>query len=86
MSGKPIDLQCRQVVELVNEYLGNTLMPEDRAAFEAHLETCPPCTTYLAQMKTVLATASSLDKAPPSTNVEQELMTLFQRWIDKGSR
>lgn len=86
MSGKPIDLQCRQVVELVNEYLSNMLLPEDRAAFEAHLETCPPCTTYLAQMKIVLNTAGSLDKACSSPNVEQELMTLFQRWIDKGSR
>ncbi|HEY5958825.1 MAG TPA: zf-HC2 domain-containing protein [Polyangiaceae bacterium] len=85
MSDKPMDLQCRQVVELVNEYLGNRLMPEDRAAFEAHLQTCPPCTTYLAQIETVLDTARSLAKVPPSANVEQELMALFQRWIDKGS-
>ena len=59
MSEKSLD-QCQEVVELVNEYLGHALTAEDRAAFEAHLATCPPCTTYLEQMKTVLNVASSL--------------------------
>ncbi|HEX3854167.1 MAG TPA: anti-sigma factor [Polyangiaceae bacterium] len=86
MSAKPIDLKCQQVVELVNGYLGHALTAEDRIAFEKHLYTCPPCSTYLAQMKTVIEVAGALDSAPVPESVEQELLGLFRRWGDKGSR
>ncbi|HYQ44426.1 MAG TPA: zf-HC2 domain-containing protein [Polyangiaceae bacterium] len=85
MGKKSLD-QCQEVVELVNEYLGHALTAEDRAALEAHLATCPPCTTYLAQMKTVLDTASSLGKASPPADVERQLMTIFQHWCEKKPR
>jgi anti-sigma factor RsiW len=75
-----IDLMCKEVVELVSEYLGNTLDAANRVRFEKHLLTCPPCTDYLAQMRTTLAIASGLEKAPPSTEVQRELVTLFRRW------
>jgi len=84
MSEKSFD-QCQEVVELVNEYLGHSLTAEDRAAFEAHLATCPPCTTYLTQMKTVLDVASSLDTDSPLGDVEPQLMALFQHWREKNS-
>lgn len=85
MSEKSFD-QCQEVVELVNEYLGHALTPEDRTAFEAHLATCPPCTTYLTHMKTVLNVASSLGKDSPPADVEPQLMAMFQSWRDKNSR
>jgi len=86
MSARPIDPKCQQLVELVNEYLGHALTAEARIAFEKHLYTCPPCTTYLAQMKTVVNVAGSLAKAPAPEGVEQELMSLFRSWYDKDQR
>lgn len=85
MSDKSLD-RCQEVVELVNEYLGHALSPGDRAAFDAHLATCPPCSTYLAQMQTVINLAGSLAEAPPQAEVEPQLMALFQHWRDKQSR
>jgi anti-sigma factor RsiW len=100
MTPKPVDLVCQQVVELVNEYLGHTLTDDDRRAFDAHLETCPPCTTYLEQIRTVLNLARSLGEASPTADVdrtaeagdrpqhevEAELLAMFQRWCDKSGR
>jgi len=40
------DLVCRELVELVTEYLSEALSADDRARFEHHLSECPPCTTY----------------------------------------
>jgi len=85
MSDKSLD-RCEEVVELVNEYLGHALSAAERAAFEAHLATCPPCSAYLAQMKTVLRLAGSLGQAAPQADVEQQLMALFQHWRDEKSR
>jgi anti-sigma factor RsiW len=72
------------VVELVNEYLGHRLTDDDRRAFDAHLATCPPCTTYLEQMRTVVQLAGTLAETPSSAAaVEPELLALFERWRDK---
>ena len=78
-----VDLMCKEVVELVSEYLGNTLDAADRVRFEQHLLTCPPCTAYLAQMRTSLEIAGGLDKAPPSTDVQRDLVQMFRRWHGK---
>lgn len=85
MSAKLRELLCKEVVELVNEYLGHRLAEDERRAFDAHLETCPPCTTYLEQMKTVLKVAGSLEQSPVSADVEQELLTLFRGWHAKDT-
>lgn len=86
MSAPLRELVCKEVVELVSEYLGHRLSEEDRRAFDAHLETCPPCTTYLEQMKTVLNVAVGLDEQPVPARVEQELLGLFRTWRDKTAR
>jgi len=83
MSADPIDLMCKEVVELVTEYLGHTLEPKGRVRFEKHLLTCPPCTAYLAQMRTTLEIAGELGTAPPTQDVEQELVGMFRRWHGK---
>jgi anti-sigma factor RsiW len=79
-----IDLVCQELVELVTEYLGQTLLAPERVRFEKHLLTCPPCTAYLAQMKATLELTGELDQAPsPPAAVEQELLSLFRRWQSK---
>jgi anti-sigma factor RsiW len=85
MSAKPRELACQQLVELVNEYLGHRLSAEDREAFDAHLETCPPCTTYLEQIKTVVELTRSLGKISTSGALEPQLLALFKRWLEKST-
>ena len=41
------DLACKELVELVTEYLEGTLPPAERARFDAHLGQCEGCHTYL---------------------------------------
>jgi anti-sigma factor RsiW len=79
------ELLCRELVDLVTEYLGDTLPPRDRARFEQHLLDCPPCTAYLAQMRATLALAAELRStdAPPADEVAQQLDELFRRWRGK---
>ncbi len=83
MDPNPIDLVCQELVELVTEFLSDALAAEDRVRFEKHLLTCPPCTAYLAQMRTTLELAGERGKAAPTKNVEQELISLFRRWHQK---
>ncbi|HYP98161.1 MAG TPA: zf-HC2 domain-containing protein [Polyangiaceae bacterium] len=85
MSEKPVDLSCQQLVELVDEYLAQSLTLEARQAFDVHLETCPPCSTYLEQMKTVLTLAGALGKARAPGDVEPQLLALFEQWRERST-
>jgi anti-sigma factor RsiW len=85
MESNAIELVCREVVELVTEYLGGTLPAHDRERFDQHLATCPPCTAYLAQVRTTLELASELGSAgaPPDRDVAQQLGDIFRDWHGK---
>lgn len=78
MGPNPIDLVCQELVEHITDYLSHALAAGDRARFEKHLLTCPPCTAYLAQMRTTIELAGELKEQPPIETVKGELLTLFR--------
>lgn len=78
MVSKPIDLKCQEVVELVTDYLVGALSVDQRVRVEKHLLVCPPCTTYLDQMKTTVELTRGLDGAP-AEEIAADLMALFRR-------
>jgi len=39
---------CRDVIEVLDNYVDGALAPEDVAALERHLAGCVPCRAYLA--------------------------------------
>jgi anti-sigma factor RsiW len=85
MESNALELVCREVVELVTEYLGGTLPARDRERFDQHLATCPPCTAYLAQVKTTLELAAEVGAArvPADDEVAEQLGDMFRRWHGK---
>jgi MFS family permease len=56
-------LACKQLVELVAEYLDDALPPLVRARFEEHLASCDGCTTYLSQTQQIIAELRDLSVA-----------------------
>jgi predicted anti-sigma-YlaC factor YlaD len=48
------DLPCRELVELVTDYLEGALELAERARFEAHLAECQACRDYVEQMRTTV--------------------------------
>jgi anti-sigma factor RsiW len=75
-------LTCREVVELLTDYLEGTLAEPTTARVDAHLATCPDCTAYVAQMRTTIALLGRLreDDVPPP--VLDELVRAFRGWHD----
>lgn len=47
-------LTCREVVELLSDYLEGALSGSERARVEEHLDTCPQCTAYLVQLRATI--------------------------------
>jgi anti-sigma factor RsiW len=58
---KPGGISCRELVELVTEYLEGTLPEPDRERMEAHLELCGPCRAYVEQIRTTSRLAAAAE-------------------------
>ena len=64
----PGGISCREVVELVTDYLEGVLDPEVQTRFVKHLELCPPCVEYVEQIRITsrLAAAAEFEERPDS--------------------
>jgi anti-sigma factor RsiW len=71
---------CREMVELVTEYLEGAMPPRERAIFEAHLAVCPGCTAYLAQMRQTISLTGKLTEESLSPQARDDLMDVFRNW------
>jgi anti-sigma factor RsiW len=78
------DLACRELVELVTDYLEGRLAADDRARFELHLTYCEPCRTYLEQMRQVLAAAGELREESLEPDARDALLRAFRGWRRGG--
>jgi Putative zinc-finger len=58
------ELACKQLVELVADYLDDALSPEMKARFEEHLAGCDGCTPYLRQTQQIIAELRDLSTGP----------------------
>jgi anti-sigma factor RsiW len=47
----PGGISCREVVELVTDYLDGALSDAETDRMEEHLKLCPPCVEYVDQIR-----------------------------------
>ncbi|HSL66897.1 MAG TPA: zf-HC2 domain-containing protein [Actinomycetota bacterium] len=73
-------LTCRELVELVTEYLEGALPPEDRARFDEHIGECADCTAHLDQMQRTLRLVGRLTEESVPAEARDALLTAFRDW------
>lgn len=71
---------CREIVELVTEYLDGALSPSERLGFERHVAICPPCRAYLAQLRRIVQAAPALDAGELPDELRDRLAEAFADW------
>jgi predicted anti-sigma-YlaC factor YlaD len=85
MNDLPItELTCREMVELVSDYLEGDLATNDRALFEQHLVLCDGCTTYLDQMRRTVALVGRLRVTSLDPRIRDRLLETFRTWKRRG--
>ena len=58
------ELACRELVELVTEYLEGALDPAERSRVDAHLTECDGCAAYLDQIRATIEATHALPREP----------------------
>ena len=54
------DPTCKQVTELIADYLSDRLDPPVKRKFERHLSICPDCVNFLNTCRKIIAATGSL--------------------------
>lgn len=80
MNGQIEEMTCKEIVELVTEYLEGTLAADDVARFEEHLALCEGCVNYLDQMRMTIALSGSLSEDSLTPQTRAALIDAFRAW------
>jgi anti-sigma factor RsiW len=72
------DLACVEAVELVTDYLEGALPASEARRLERHLETCPGCTEYVEQMRTLAGGAGLTPESIPPA-MRDDLIAAFRK-------
>jgi anti-sigma factor RsiW len=74
------NLSCRELVELVTDYLEGTLDRRTRSRFERHISGCPHCTAYLDQIRETVRLTGMLREDQLEPRAREELLAAFRTW------
>jgi anti-sigma factor RsiW len=76
-------MTCRELVEVVSDYLEGRLSPVYTRRLEEHLLVCPYCVEYIAQMRRTIAALGELTEDSISPESRGALLEAFRGWRDR---
>lgn len=79
-------LTCKQLTELVTEYLEGRMSLADRMRFQLHIGMCRHCRAYLRQMRQTIRTLGKLPDESVPPEVLDDLLCRFRSWKPSQER
>lgn len=73
-------LACREVVELLSDYLDGALDDDLRRAVESHLSACEGCDRALAQLRETIRLTGMLREEQLTSEQEATFLEAFRGW------
>jgi anti-sigma factor RsiW len=80
------DITCKELVELVTEYLDGALPAEDHAFFAQHIAGCDGCAVYVDQIRLTIAAAGKVTENSIAPAVRAELLAAFRGWHNRNDQ
>jgi anti-sigma factor RsiW len=77
------EMACRELVEVVTDYLEGTLPADDRARLDRHLNECPYCVQYIEQMRQTIEALGRVGEESLAAETRQVLLQAFRGWRDR---
>lgn len=75
------EMTCKELVELVTDYLEGTLPDDVRMQLEKHLSGCNGCTNYVEQMRQTIRLTGKVREENLTPDQRDDLLRLFQDWM-----
>jgi predicted anti-sigma-YlaC factor YlaD len=80
MDINPNDMSCKELVELVTDYLEGALAPADQRRFELHIGKCDWCKLYIDQIRLTIKAAGKLTEESIDPRAREDLLAVFRTW------
>jgi anti-sigma factor RsiW len=80
MSNQRSSMNCRELVELITDYLEGALPSEERERFETHLAGCEGCQNYMQQMQTTIRLTGRLTEDSLKGRARKDLLKVYRKW------
>ena len=77
-------LTCREVIDLLTDYVEDALPEQERRRVEAHLASCDGCTTYLEQVRETIRLTGMLTEEQIPDVERERLLDAFRDWTRPG--
>lgn len=74
------EMACEDLVELVSDYLEDSLDPDTRTRVDLHLAGCDGCSNYLQQFRSTISTLGRVTEEQLDVDFRDRLMTAFRNY------
>lgn len=74
----PPTVECRQIAELLGDYLEGTLSKRLRELLEWHIEGCPPCVAFVNTYRGTVNAAAKLRDVEVPPELKQRLLAVLR--------
>lgn len=75
---EPSTIECRQIAELLGDYLDGTLPKQTRELLEWHIEGCGPCVAFVNTYRGTINAASKLKEVGIPSELKQRLLAVLR--------
>lgn len=72
------EITCKDLVELVTDYLDDRMPAEQRLRFEEHIAFCSPCAVYLEQMRQTISVTGALREEDLDQESRDAMLSVFK--------
>ena len=76
----PSELTCKELVELITDYLEDVLPADERTRFELHVCSCTGCRAYLSQIRALVRASGRLTEEDLPATMRDEVLHAFREW------
>ena len=74
------ELSCREVVEILGDYLEGVMPAEERARLDEHLAACEGCAAYLEKLRLTIRLSGRLPAEAVPPEAMAPLLQAFRAW------
>jgi predicted anti-sigma-YlaC factor YlaD len=74
----PTEIECRQIAELLSDYLDGTLPGRTRELIDFHIDGCPPCVAFINTYRGTIEAARNLAETPIPPELKKRLVAVLK--------
>jgi anti-sigma factor RsiW len=82
----PSTIECRQIADLLSDYLDGTLPKPTRELLEWHIEGCGPCVAFVNTYRGTINAATKLRDVEIPSELKQRLLAVLRNQRDRQPR